>query len=79
MENVMEMTNGFAELSAMELYDIDGGGWQQVLEATTGGILLAHTPFVATLAAAGMIASGGPAIVVCAVGGTGLLLKACGY
>ncbi len=32
MENVMEMTSGFAELSAMEMQETDGGGWSDVFE-----------------------------------------------
>lgn len=38
MENVMTMTNGFAELSADEMKEIDGGAWYHAVGAVIGGI-----------------------------------------
>ena len=38
MENVMTMTNGFSELSADEMKEIDGGAWYHAVGAVFGGI-----------------------------------------
>lgn len=38
MKNVMTMTNGFSELSADEMKEIDGGAWYHAVGAVIGGI-----------------------------------------
>lgn len=65
----MVMSNGFAELSAMEMEEIEGGDWKQVVNVGLGTVLFANSLAVGVLAGPG-------AGLTCA--GTGLYLIGCG-
>lgn len=66
----MVMSNGFAELSADEMNEVDGGGWKEVGYAFGGTLLVAWVPIcgVATGFAAGSLAGVGTGAGMAALG-----------
>ena len=69
----MVMTDGFAELSANEMMNVDGGGWREVGYAFGGTLLVAWAPVagIATGIATSAVATpvGGAAAGVTVGGG----------
>lgn len=66
MENVMTMTNGFVELSAMDMCDINGGGKiLKALAATAGCVCIGWAPVVGVAAGIGGSVVGTPVVGVC--------------
>ena len=68
MENVM--TNGFVELSAMDMCDVNGGGWGEAIGVFVGTVAIAWSPVVGCFCP--------PAGVGMALGGAGIIGKATG-
>lgn len=81
MDLVMDKNQMFQNLSIDEMIEVDGGNlfWDSI-KMTAGSVGIAVTPMVAVAAATGVIATGGvPLLIVCAVGGAGLLLDGLGH
>lgn len=80
MENVMTMTNGFVELSAFEMDEINGGGAiLKALAATAGCICIAWAPVVGVAAGIGGSVVGTPVVGVCTgiAAGAGMASAGC--
>ena len=45
----LAMNSKFIEMNEQEMMEVDGGGWDEVLNATSGTILIAASPALAFL------------------------------